>query len=58
MRIIISGSSCLIDLRKASLLATFLRPPFEILILNTLFEVELLSFTADERRQMTKHPVR
>jgi predicted nucleic acid-binding protein len=50
MRIIVSDTSCLIDLRKAALLATFLRLPFEILIPNTLFEDELLSFTTDEKR--------
>jgi hypothetical protein len=52
MRIIISDSSCLIDLRKASLLAVFLRLPFEILIPNTLFEGELLSFTDDEKKTL------
>jgi predicted nucleic acid-binding protein len=50
MRIIISDSSCLIDLRKVSLLAVFLRLPFDILIPNTLFEDELLSFTNDEKK--------
>ncbi|QNI37693.1 PIN domain-containing protein [Edaphobacter albus] len=50
MRIIISDTSCLIDLRKAALLAGFLRLPFEILIPNTLFEEELLSFTAREKK--------
>ena len=49
MRIIVSDSSCLIDLRKASLLAAFLRLPYEILIPNTLFEEELLRFTAEEK---------
>ena len=50
MRIIVSDSSCLIDLRKASLLATFLQLPYEILIPNTLFEEELLRFTDDEKK--------
>ena len=54
MRIIISDTSCLIDLRKAALLAAFLRLPFEILIPNTLFEDELLSFTTDEKRALIK----
>lgn len=49
MRIIVSDSSCLIDLRKASLLQTFLRLPYEILIPNTLFEEELLKFTTAEK---------
>ena len=54
MRIIVSDTSCLIDLRKAALLAAFLRLPFEILIPNTLFEDELLSFTAEEKRTLVK----
>jgi hypothetical protein len=49
MRIIICDSSCLIDLRKAALLAAFLRLPYEILIPNTLFENELLRFTDEEK---------
>jgi predicted nucleic acid-binding protein len=49
MRIIVSDSSCLIDLRKASLLEAFLELPYEILIPNTLFEEELLKFTAEEK---------
>jgi hypothetical protein len=52
MRIIISDTSCLIDLGKAALLAAFLRLPFEILIPNTLFEDELLSFTAKEKKAL------
>jgi hypothetical protein len=52
MRIIISDTSCLIHLRKAALLAAFLRLPFEVLIPNTLFEDELLRFTADEKRAL------
>lgn len=34
MRIVVSDSSCLIDLRKASLIETFLRLPYEFLIPN------------------------
>jgi predicted nucleic acid-binding protein len=52
MRIIVSDSSCLIDLKKASLLGVFLSLPYEILIPNTLFEDELLSFTAGEKRML------
>lgn len=54
MRIIISDSSCLIDLRKASLLGVFLRLPFEILIPNILFEDELLSLTNDEKKALLR----
>ena len=50
MRIIVSDSSCLIDLRKASLLGAFLQLPYEILIPNTLFEEELLRFTDYEKK--------
>lgn len=50
MRIIVSDSSCLIDLRKTSLLDVFLGLPFEILIPNTLFEDELLKFTAQQKK--------
>ena len=49
MRIVVSDSSCLIDLRKASLLDVFLRLPYEFLIPNTLFEEELLKFTDEEK---------
>ena len=54
MRIIVSDSSCLIDLKKASLLGVFLSLPYEILIPNTLFEDELLSFTASEKRMLVQ----
>jgi predicted nucleic acid-binding protein len=50
MRIIVSDSSCLIDLRKVALLAAFLKLPYEILIPNTLFEEELLKFTEEEKK--------
>ena len=49
MRIIVSDSSCLIDLRKAALLTAFLQLPYEILIPDTLFEEELLRFTDEEK---------
>lgn len=48
MRIIVSDSSCLIDLRKVSLLRPFLHLPYEIIIPNTLFEEELLKFSKSE----------
>ena len=52
MRIVVSDSNCLIDLRKASLLDTFLRLPYEFLIPNTLFEEELLKFTAAQKQAL------
>jgi predicted nucleic acid-binding protein len=52
MRIIVSDSSCLIDLRKGSLLEIFLRLPYEFLIPNTLFEEELLKFTDAQKKML------
>jgi predicted nucleic acid-binding protein len=54
MRIVISDTSCLIDLRKVSMLDTFLRLPYEFLIPNTLFEEELLKFTAAQKRALIR----
>lgn len=54
MRIIISDTSCLIDLSKVGLVTALLRLPFGILIPNTLFEDELLSLTADESRLLVR----
>jgi predicted nucleic acid-binding protein len=54
MRIVVSDSSCLIDLRKVSLLAAFLKLPYEVLIPNTLFDDELLKFTAAEKRSLVR----
>ena len=54
MRIVISDSSCLIDLRKVSLLDAFLRLPYELLIPNTLFEEELLKFTAAQKKALVR----
>jgi hypothetical protein len=54
MRIIVSDSSCLIDLRKASLLDLFLRLPYEILIPNTLFEEELVKFTQEQKESLVR----
>lgn len=52
MRIVVSDSSCIIDLRKVSLLDAFLKLPYEILIPNTLFEEELLKFTDAQKRAL------
>jgi predicted nucleic acid-binding protein len=52
MRIVISDSSSLIDLRKGFLLETFLRLPYEFMIPNTLFEEELLKFTAAQKKAL------
>ena len=55
MRIVVSDSSCLIDLRKASLLDAFLDLPYEILIPNTLFEEELLKFSPAQKKALVRH---
>ena len=56
MRIIISDSSALIDLRKGEILELFLKLPFEFVIPDVLIESELLSFSKKEisllRKQM------
>ena len=54
MRIVVSDSSCLIDLRKASLLDAFVQLPYELLIPNTLFEDELVRFTTAQRRVLQR----
>lgn len=54
MRIVVSDSGCLIDLRKASLLDALVQLPYELLIPNTLFEDELLKFTAAQRRALLR----
>jgi predicted nucleic acid-binding protein len=54
MRIVVSDSSCLIDLRKVSVLDLLLRLPHEFLIPNTLFEEELLKFTSAEKKALIR----
>lgn len=54
MRTVISDSSCLIALRKASLLSALLALPYEFLIPNTLFEGELIKFTAAQKRELIR----
>jgi predicted nucleic acid-binding protein len=49
MRIVVSDTSCLIDLRRVSLLDALLRLPYEFLIPDTLFEDELLSFPTTQK---------
>lgn len=54
MRIIISDSSCLIDLYKASLIEAFIRLPYEIAIPDVLLD-ELLSFDPPELALIQEH---
>ncbi|MFB2893437.1 hypothetical protein ACE1CI_11035 [Aerosakkonemataceae cyanobacterium BLCC-F50] len=49
MRILISDTSCLIDLRKASLLEAFVQLPYDLVIPDVLFEQELVQFSNTER---------
>lgn len=55
MRIVVSDSSCIIDLRKVSLFDIFLKLPYEILIPDLLFEEELLKFTEAQKRAVIKN---
>ncbi len=54
MRIVVSDSSCLIDLRKVSLLDALLELPYEILIPNTLFDDELLKFSDSQKSALIR----
>ena len=54
MRIVVSDSSCLIDLRKVSLLDALLRLPCEFLIPDILFEDELLKFTGAQKKTLIR----
>lgn len=57
MRIIVSDSSSLIDLKKGGILEAFLGLPFEIVVPSSMLSDELLSFSKAEislmRRRMT-----
>lgn len=52
MRIIVSDTSCIIDLRKVALLQETLRLPYTFVTVNTLFEDEWLSLTDDEKKAL------
>jgi rRNA-processing protein FCF1 len=58
VQVVISDSNCLIDLRKASLLEAFLQLPYELLIPNTLFEEELLKFSAAQKKALIRGGLR
>ena len=49
MRIVVSDTSCMIDLRKAGLLEEFLQLPYQFVMPNTLFEDEWLCLTDEEK---------
>lgn len=52
MRIIVSDTSCMIDLRKAAILDEMMRLPYTFVMPNTLFEDEWLSLSAKERARL------
>ena len=52
MRVIVSDSSCLIDLKKGGLLRAIFELPFTIAIPQPLFEEELTSITPEEKQMM------
>ena len=54
MPLIVSDSSCLIDLKKASLLKAFIGLPHEILIPDALFEDELVQFTTAQKKLLLR----
>lgn len=54
MRIVVSDTSFLIDLRKVELLETLLRLPYEFLIPNTLFDQELVKFSAAQKKTLLR----
>ena len=50
MRIVVSDTSCMIDLRKAGLVEALLRLPYEFVMPDTLFEDEWLRLSDAEKR--------
>ena len=49
MRIVVSDTSCMIDLRKAALLEDFLRLPYSFVMPDILFEDEWLCISDGEK---------
>lgn len=52
MRIIVSDTCCMIDLRKAALLEEMLRLPYSFIMPAPLFDDEWLSLSAEERTRL------
>ena len=52
MRIVVSDTSCLIDLRKGGLLRAMFALPYRFAMPNTLFEDELLSLGNPEKGEL------
>ena len=53
MQVIVSDTSCLIDLRVGNFLAPLFGLPYRFVIPTDLFESELLSFSLDEKTLLT-----
>jgi predicted nucleic acid-binding protein len=51
-RVVVSDTSCMIDLRKAGLLEALLRLPYTFVMPNTLFEDEWMCLSAGEKRAL------
>ena len=58
MRIIISDTNALIELRKAALLKALLRLPFEVHVVDLLYEDELLSIPVTEKQALRRQGLR
>ena len=54
MRVIVSDTSCLIDLRKADLLEAFIRTPYEKIIPDILYDQEIVKFTQKQRHTIER----
>ena len=52
MRVVVSDTSCMIDLRKVHLLEALLRLPYTFVMPDTLFEDEWLCLTDTEKRTL------
>ena len=52
MQIVVSDTSCMIDLRKGGLLEAMLRLPYSFVMPDTLFENEWLGLSEDEKRAL------
>ena len=52
MRIVVSDTSCMIDLRKGGLLEAMLQLPYSFVMPDTLFENEWLGLSEGEKRTL------
>lgn len=54
MRIVVSDTCCMIDLRKAGLLEAFLDLPYQFVMPDSLFEDEWLCLSAQEKARLKR----